>query len=292
MEGAPKSVVLKSCASMATGLMVAAGLTSGARGLHRTEAAKLPNAGRGHRPQHATVGRFVRHLSSAAAGPPEVKGSAQAHAGTFVWGTALNEPAAYVGLQIEIGLSPRDKHAYKAGDAVRVILKAHNGGKAPITISYYERVPLFGLVVEDQQGKRVRLLGGVRPEDLPKDLEVIGMGEAPWRQRTLNPGEEVELGSVQLDFLAPKGELNSWPRLLVSNPAMPAVPGTYRLSYVSVCLNMPKASHNFDLMTGQTRQAVRRDDGPIAMQFIQPDAVVASTGSVAIEVRKPSGGRS
>jgi hypothetical protein len=48
-------------------------------------------------------------------------------------------------------------------------------------------------------------------------------GKLPWHQQSLKPGEELELGSQQLDLLSPKGDLNAYPHLLVSNPAMPAV---------------------------------------------------------------------
>jgi hypothetical protein len=191
----------------------------------------------------------------------------EAKADEFVWGKALDKPAAYAGLQVGIGVSPKDKRTYKAGESVKVTLKARNAGKIPITISYYEKVPLFGLVVDDEKGKRVKLLGGVRPEDSPQDLQIVGVGKAPWREQSLKPGEEIEFGSQQLSFVSPKGNLNSWPRLLVSNPAIPAVPGKYKLSYVDVCLNMPKASHNLGGIT------------------VRHDPVVASTGQMEIEIK-------
>jgi hypothetical protein len=120
--------------------------------------------------------------SEPAAKPEKDGGTKQPEdkANAFAWGKALDAPAAYAGLQVGIGISPADKRIYKAGESVKVTLKVRNAGQTPISISYYKGCPLFGLTVEDEKGKPVRLLGGVRPEDSPKDLQMQGVGQAPW----------------------------------------------------------------------------------------------------------------
>jgi RNA polymerase sigma factor (sigma-70 family) len=284
-EGVMKAMLVSKLKTTMAGLLLVAALLSGAILIYQAQAARTPQTQGAEQPQAKPDGQPVTPRKD------EGMRQAAARADAFAWGKALEQPAAYAGLQVGIGVGPRDQRTYKAGDAVKVTLKARNAGKAPITISFYERVPLFGLVVEDGTGKRVKLLGGVRPEDAPKDLQMTGVGKAPWRQQSLKPGEEVELGSQQLGFVSPKCDLASWPRLLVANPAIPAVPGKYKLSYVDICLNMPKPSHDFDGIRAQTLRTVERDDGLIEIQFVQPDAVVASTGQVEIEIKGEAEGK-
>jgi RNA polymerase sigma factor (sigma-70 family) len=180
----------------------------------------------------------------------------------FAWGNALGETTpAYAGLQLGVGTRPGDKRTFKSGEGVELVLKARNAGKAPVTISYYEGCQWANLAVTDAAGNPVKLgigvgikVGFVSPKELP-----------PWHERSLKPGEELELGSQRLDFAPPKSELILYPNGSLrhySNPGMAAVPGKYKVSYANIGVNQPGLS------------------GPSLLVY----PVRASTGQMEIEI--------
>jgi hypothetical protein len=184
-------------------------------------------------PQGTRAGPKPAPKKDEGANPPAAK------AGDFAWGKALDESTpAYAGLQIGVGVRPSDKRTFKSGEGVELVLKARNAGKAPVTISYYEGCQFTHLAVTDAAGTPIKLgvgvglkIGFILPGDLP-----------PWHERSLKPGEEVELGSQRLDFAPPKSELILYPNGSLrhySNPAMAAVPGKYKVSYAGIGVNQP-----------------------------------------------------
>jgi hypothetical protein len=183
-------------------------------------------------------------------------------ADNFAWGNALGATTpAYAGLQLGIGLRPADKRTFKSGEGVELILKARNAGSAPVTISYYEGCQWAHLAVTDAAGNAVKLGIGVGIKHgllLPGDVP-------PWHERSLKPGEELELGSQRLDFQSPKSELTLYPNGSLrhySNPSLAAVPGKYKVSYANMGVNQPGLS------------------GPSLLVY----PVRASTGQMEIEI--------
>ncbi len=165
------------------------------------------------------------------------------------------------GLQVGLGLTVRKQQVYEMGEAIPLTMKVRNVGERPVAIKYVQGFQGTFLVAADAAGKPVEV---IRPRQeagfqSPPPREV-----APPFERTLKPGESMDLLGAMVCFQLPKASdrAKSFANVL-------ALPGKYQIGYAGFVIS----------------EAVPAEGTPSQVERLFSIPPQLSTGTVDVEIK-------